>query len=75
MLRIATELRNICRNQLKRVQKVHSTETFVKNCFGTLYLFFIFHFLSYKYFAALLLCVTSVVNYFFNAPKSLGTQY
>ena len=36
ILRKATELRNICRNQLKRVQKVRSTETFFNHRFGTL---------------------------------------
>ena len=54
----ATELRNICRKQLKQVQKVRSTETSLRHRFGTLYLHFVFHNFDYKYFAALLLCVT-----------------
>ena len=54
----ATELRNICRNQLRQVQKVQSTETFFNHCFGTPYLNFIVHYFYHKYSAAMLLCVT-----------------
>ena len=39
MLHRATELRNICRKQLKQAQKVQSTETIFKRSSGTLYLF------------------------------------
>ena len=33
VFRKATELRNICRNQLKRAQKVHRTETVCESLF------------------------------------------
>ena len=55
----ATELRNICRSQMKRVQKVHSTETYF-NRFGTLYLNVVFRYFYHKYFASLLLCGKSI---------------
>ena len=45
-------------NQWKRAKKVHRTETFSDDCFGTLYLFHIAYLVDYKYFAAMLLCVT-----------------
>ena len=64
MLSKATELRNICRNNLRQVQRCVAPKLFVSHRFGTLYLFIIFYWLGYKYFAAMLLFVTTVAVLF-----------